>query len=106
MAQSERIIQVSPLPGKWDKIIHKGEISQIQVQKSNNSNNVVIYASGDSQFVSDMVAQNKPLIEAGDGTKYYELSGNASKINITTVFRSRSSKNRRRKNLAVKRIVG
>ena len=83
MAQSGYIIQVSPLPGKWDKIIHKGSILQIQVQNSNNSNNVVIYASGDAQFVSDMVAQNKPLIEASDGTKYYELSSNASKINIT-----------------------
>ena len=67
MAQASYIIQVSPLPGKWDKITHKGNISQIQIQQSNNSNNVVIYATGDAQFVSDMASQNKPLIEASNG---------------------------------------
>ena len=82
MSQPNYIIQVSPLPGKWDKITHKGNISQIQIQQSNNSNNVVIYATGDAQFVSDMASQNKPLIEASNGSKYYEISNNASKINI------------------------
>lgn len=92
MSQSSYIVQVSPLPGKWDKLAHKGNISQIQVQKSNNSDNVVIYATGDAEFVSDMVAQNKPLIEASDGTKYYELSSSASKINITLLLKQDEQK--------------
>ena len=59
--------------GAWKNLKYQGSIAELQVINVSTNASLPVYATGDSNFNSDMEQQGKPSKQTTSGLKFYEL---------------------------------
>ena len=59
--------------GTWKNLKYQGSIEELQVINISTNASLPVYATGDSNFNSDMEQQGKPSKQTTSGLKFYEL---------------------------------